>query len=406
MTEFRISDMMPGKDPDDGSEGEKSLPKPRYTPRRKESTDQKSSPRRPSSPPPNRRSTDRRPKENAQPIPSNPASVPMPQPLFALNDDTEEMTLRDYWETILRYRMTVFIVIIACFAATTVIGFMSPKKYSSKVEMVSRGGGTSLGLLSALEKDSDDSLSIYAIMKLALSSEVRQKALNVINDHFSIYLDPARDTQPSDKEKEQIKLMIKDRAAGESKIGGAVSVRLDAESEDMILLTATTKDSPFISAAIANAYSAALIEELRERNRTVSYRQVRALEQMIIENQNEIEDIDDRIKELHQSKDSSGFILSRRDEQVLAALENSNEMLQEALLRVKELNQKVIAAKELFGISDKDLSKVKFVDISSGLQQKLQDLRFQREELLTRYKPENPSIKKLDNQIRSMEETL
>lgn len=336
-----------------------------------------------------------------QPLPSPKSQQPIQQDYSQhftnLQDQNQDLSLREYWETILRYRITVLIVITISFLASISIYTFQPNTYSATCKLLNKssdGGASPLALINP--GGGGDNFNLKTILRIVKTKEVVEISKRLTPNYFNQII---LDKQISSNERKLYNTLNPEI------IKSSLTVRTDHEADNIILISSTLNDSPHLTASIANATADAIIEKLKSIKFEESQEKIITFENLIQENQKEMTDLDKKINLLHHQ--TNGRVsLTSREKRVLSLLARTEQRLQENLLKKKELLQQIETIKRNFKIEHLDLDKVRFIDMASGMQQKLQDLKFQREELLTRYKPKNPSIRKLTNQINSLEETL
>jgi len=318
---------------------------------------------------------------------------------FPINhSDNNELSLRDYWETILRYRGIVVIIFIVCILSSGIMAFVLPKNYSATAKLISKSSGGSSNPLAAMSGMSEEEgFDIFTILEIAKTNDIFKEAFEQLEKNFKPFI--STDLPISKKEKGVYENFTQGR------LQSSVKIKLDSTSENIIIVTSLLEYSPNIAAAVANSFCDALMLHIKKLKHLDSYRQLQTFENLIAQNNQELIEIDENIKLLSQI-DPQNISLTSRETLVFKKLTATETKLQTALLGLREIEEQIRTIKIDFGIEKLPLAKVKFVDLSEGMQRRLQDLIYQREELLTRYKPENPSVKKLDNQIKSLKETL
>lgn len=309
--------------------------------------------------------------------------------------DPLEVTLRDYFNILMRYRITFVMVVVVVLLTSISMNAFKPKKYTAIARILSINPNANANTVERmLGRSHTTVLDPKTISRIARSPKVLTQALKYAMEDFN----SLKDVKISTEEAFFASNLTK------SNILSSTTILEDHETYDVININVTLNESPNLCASIANAVSKAILETLTENNRKVHKLEVTNLEKLIQNNEVEIEQLDQSIKKI--ITEESGFRLNIDEFGLtnrLAVLENQ---LSETELRIKEIEDQVLMIKIDFGIENVPIEKVRWIDLSSPMFRKLQDLKFQREELLTRYFPENPSVKKIDHQIASLEDTL
>lgn len=321
-----------------------------------------------------------------------------PRNPFLQHSDQSDISLRDYWETILRYRVTVIATIAISILISVILSFFAPKKFSSTAKLFSKvgGGGDHYGFMGPMQSNGE--IDIPTIIQISKTDDTHAKAFT----HFRSSLKPffiANEENLSKKEKKIFQTI------DERLFSSSINIKPDKTSENIILVSSTINHGPFLTSLIANKFSETLIKAIVSFKHQDSYVQLKTFDNLIKENLRELQDIENKIK-LISKRNPENVSLTSRETLVFKKLTTTESKLQEAQLAKRELQEQIRTIKVDFGIENIPFEKVRWVDMSEGMQRRLQELQYKREELLTRYKPENPSIKKLDNQIKSLQETL
>jgi len=309
--------------------------------------------------------------------------------------DPLEVTLREYFNILMRYRITFVMVVVVILVTSISMNTFMPKKYTAISRILSINPNANANTVERmLGRSHTTVIDPNTISRIARSPRALKEALRYTLEDFNSL--------------EDIKISPEEaflaNNLSEGSILSSISILEDKDTYDVINISATLNESPNLCASIANAVSRVILEALTENNRKVYKLEVTNLEKLIKNNEIEIESLDQRIKEIISG--DTGFKLSIDEYGLtnrLGALENQ---LSETELKIKEIEDQVIMIKIDFGIENIPFDKVRWIDLSSPMFRKLQELKFQREELLTRYFPENPSVKKIDHQIESLEDTL
>jgi capsular exopolysaccharide synthesis family protein len=310
--------------------------------------------------------------------------------------EVAELSLRDYWETILRYRATFIMVIVAFLFASISIFAIKPKRYGATAKLISinpNANATSLERM--MGRVHTTLIEPSTISRMAQANGTLEIAHKYALNEF------AQLEQQYDIKMEE-KFIAKNLSHGQ--IASAMSVDQDSLSIDIINIHISMDESPHLCSAIANGVSKAILDILTENNSKTFRLEIKNLENSIKKNELEIKLIDQKIKKILSQE--SGFQLGLDEDKLTQRLSLLERQLNDADLRKKEIQDQIIVIKADFGIEHVPIEQVRWIDLSSIMHQKLQNLKFEREELLTRYHEENPSVKKINNQIKSLEETL
>lgn len=315
-------------------------------------------------------------------------------------DDHEstELSLKDYLGILSRYRIIFILIIVVVVMTFVSLYVFTPKSYSARARILSINPNQNVSVLERMRGQTHAMMTDpNTITRIAESTGVLRKSLQYIQEEIETL-------KKSDKFNfDQEEAFIANRL-NETSILGAIKIGEDRVSMDIVNVIATVVDGPNLCAIIANSMSKAILEALTNNNKKVYEREALSLEQLIKENERQMLKIEEDVRSIISSE--VDFQLALDDQSLsrrLSALENE---LSEAESRKKENEDQIDMIKAEFGIKNVPFEQVRWIDLSSPMFRKLQDLQFQREELLTRYYPENPSVKKIDNQIQSLRETL
>lgn len=326
-----------------------------------------------------------------------------PQPANAAppnieEDDFEEVSLREYYETILRYRHLVISVTLIAFVFAISLHFFLPKKYSAQALLIrtdSVGKNDQSFLSSLLDKGS--SMDLETLQQIAKSQSVLENALLKIHGEIEKY------QKEGYKISKEEMMLINEHTTTKS-MAGVVSISNHKNSDDIIKIKTTMNGAPHLTSAISNSVSEALLEHIIENRKKKVETQIHNLKMTIANNNRDIEQTENELKLVLDP--TEGITLNDNDSKTSREFEHTELRLDEAKLSLKEVTDQIRNIKVEFDILGQPLEKIHWIDTSSALHNKLKMLKFQREELLTRYKPANPSVKKIDNQIESLSETL
>lgn len=311
--------------------------------------------------------------------------------------ESAELSLRDYWDTVQRYRVTFILVVAVVLLTSTSMFVFKPKKFTASAKLFSTNPDSNASTLERMMgRAYTYSTDPKTISRIAQSQNILDLTLKNSIEEFNLLNLEAEEIKPEE-------LFIYQNLTKE-RILGSMSVNADSESADIINIKVTLNECPNLCIAIANGLSKAILEALTENNRKGFKQEVENLEISIRENELEINSLNDQIKKILSQK--SDFKLSLDENRLSSRLGILENQLSDAELRKKEIDDQIKMIKVDFGIEDIAFEKIRWIDLSSTMHQKLQNLKFEKEELLTRYHPENPSVKKIENQIQSMEETL
>ena len=311
-------------------------------------------------------------------------------------EESGELTLRDYYETILRYRFWFLTTVVFCFCGAIAMHFILPKKYSATTKLVKNDAiGKSQMSMLLVGRDSAG-MDLNTLKEIAKSSEVIKRCLEYIPQELNEYLSSG--LKVSQEEKMTIDLLDK------SIVASAMSIQSDATTEEILNISASLDNCPYLTAAIANGLSRALLQALSDNRRSKYRLQIEHLNQTILQNSDDIRKAEQELKLLLDPTD--GITLGSSDSKTSKALEFSEEKLNDAELNKKIIGDRLISLRREFDIENTPLENVRWINTSSPLYIKLQNLIFERDELLTRYKEANPSIIKINHQINALQETL
>ncbi len=315
-----------------------------------------------------------------------------------------ELSLRDYYEVILRFRWSSLSVFLIVLSLSILKYYYTPKSYQASLKMIKSGssGAQSFIPLPGMAMGKYSELSTEAIIEIFNAGKVYRHAIDsqVFAGEFK---------RLSERHPEEVTAAEISRAAEMDADLAAGATSISTVDLNIFLVKSVVTEAPFIAAAVTNAMADSLISILRDMSLQDSYKRIATLEKLIREQESKIEKIDETLRVLSQSNtaaENKEFHGSIDENKALVQLEEYEQKRQQQMLLQKGLEQKCISIRKEFNIVDIPVDQVQFLDSKSSLARQMQDLKFKRQELSTRYREINPSIKKLDNQIRSLEETL
>ena len=311
-------------------------------------------------------------------------------------EDSRELTLRDYYETILRYRFWFLSTVVFCFCGAITMHFILPKKYSASTKLVKNEAIGKNPMSMLLMGKESTGIDINTLKEIAKSSDVIKRCLEYIPQELNEYLSSG--LKVSEEEKMTIDLIDK------SIVASAMSIQIDSATEEILIISASLDNCPYLTAAIANGLSQALLQALSDNRRSKYRFQIENLNQTIQQNSEDIRKAEMELKLLLDPTD--GITLGSSDSKTSKALEFSEEKLNDAELNKKIIDDRLTSLRREFDIENIPLENIRWINTGSPLYTKLQNLIFERDELLTRYKEANPSIIKINHQINALQENL
>lgn len=334
---------------------------------------------------------------NPPPGDDRPRSSPMPNGPGGMEEEEEiELSLRDYYDIILRYRRIVVLVSSFCFISAIGLHFFLPKKFNATAKLVNSESVASSRnpLFSAMMPKSG--VDLNTLIEVGRSTRVLTRSMDEVHLEMKNFEEQGFKTSREEQ-------MLLDKLDIDF-IRNSIQMVADSGTEDVILLRTQLKSSPHLSAAVSNAVAKALLDSLTESRKSQYNKQLEQIEEALQNNDQEILKIENELKLLLDP--GEGISLSNTDERISRLIDMTEQRLNDAILEKEQVTDQIQALRVKFGVQDVPMDQVVWQDTSSGLFQTLRTLRFQREELLTRYRPENPSIRKLNDKIRSLELTL
>ena len=321
----------------------------------------------------------------------------MPNGPGGMEEEEEiELSLRDYYDIILRYRRIVVLVSSFCFISAIGLHFFLPKKFNATAKLVNSESVASSRnpLFSAMMPKSG--VDLNTLIEVGRSTRVLTRSMDEVHLEMKNFEEQGFKTSREEQ-------MLLDKLDIDF-IRNSIQMVADSGTEDVILLRTQLKSSPHLSAAVSNAVAKALLDSLTESRKSQYNKQLEQIEEALQNNDQEILKIENELKLLLDP--GEGISLSNTDERISRLIDMTEQRLNDAILEKEQVTDQIQALRVKFGVQDVPMDQVVWQDTSSGLFQTLRTLRFQREELLTRYRPENPSIRKLNDKIRSLELTL
>jgi len=305
------------------------------------------------------------------------------------NYQADEVNLRQYWETILRYRLIVIVVTLVVFSAFFTASLFKPEKYIASVEVLRKPVQSDTAYSNRKE-----TFYIETLVKIVLSRPVFERAAELLPEELKRFTKEGYEVPESDFN------MLE-----EDELPGDVSADLDSDAEDIMHITVVSYKSGFIAAGIANTVAYALIDRLSEMSRKEALQNSEIIANLQQVKQKEIQEIENEILSLkrQQGEKEQSFTAIAADEKRLLDLVSKYEMMyQESKLLKEELNEQIKAIKNELGVGDILTDDIQWVDLSNVVEMELQRLKLKRSELLTRYTPVNPLVKRIDSQLKAM----
>ncbi|MCP4714326.1 MAG: hypothetical protein GY868_04340, partial [Deltaproteobacteria bacterium] len=303
------------------------------------------------------------------------------------NQLAETINLRQYWETILRYRLFVVGITLAVFLATLLTNYLKQPRYKTQVEILRKeeigGRGSAMESKFYLPE---------TLIKIAVSRMVSEKSVAFLADAMQALAENGHEI--SDKDWEIA------RNVTPQELPGTLNARLDSDSPDILYIEAVSEKSEIIVAAFANAAARSFILRLSSIDQKEASQKCIILKGLKDAKQKEINDIEAKIlslKRRHEEGEDS-FAVIAADERRLLDLVAEYEMLyQENKLKQEELHEQVKSIKHELNIDGTPTDTIQWVDMSNVMEKKLQELKMKRAELLTRYTPDNPLVSRLSS---------
>lgn len=311
----------------------------------------------------------------------------------------EELSLRDYFDILSRYKL-----IITLFAALGLIGgivtkFITPAKFASEASLVQTGaigGAMSSPMMSLMGGTGGKSLGLPTYRELIRSTSVLEDAIGRIEQHAQRFA--SQKPGLNSIEEAFLEQITTDRLKDKVQLS-------EKNGKDIILVQSNNVNMPIVSAILCNVISEALINRLKQDKQKSFIRQIEHLNDNIEKNQTEIKDAEASIKALLSSQQDVSNLFIAEDE-LLKQIANNKQLLDKSKLEQQTLENQSYNLRKEFGLGERPLKEFSWITTSSPLYRKLEELRIQRAELLTRYKPANPTVKKIDFEIEATENTL
>ncbi len=310
---------------------------------------------------------------------------------------TEEFNIRQYWETLLRYRFVVVLITVAVFAGTVGLTSLKPQMFRAEAVILRKAEPVG-GLYSVSKGYRSDTLQ-----KIATSRTVLQGAVHFIKDELKEF--EAQGYEIPESDWQAAREMINMGAPS-----GSVESSIDRDSKDILYFVAVSRYSGFITAAIANSTARSFIDRLTEFERQEANNKSIILEKLYGAKQEEIDEIENKIVELRREygEQEEGFTAIAADEQRLLNLASEYEMLyQTNKLNVEEMTEQIEALKRELGVEGVPSDQILWVDTRGNIMdEKLQELEMHKTELLTRYTPENSLVIRVQSQIEALRRSI
>jgi capsular exopolysaccharide synthesis family protein len=311
----------------------------------------------------------------------------------------EELSIRDYFDIVSRHKITLALFVLLGLIGAIAIHFVTPAKFSSEASLVqsgAMGGAMNSPMMSLMGGGGSKSLGLSTYRELIRSTAVLEDAIRRIPKHVQLLTDKNQKLNTIEEAfVQQVTIdSIKDKVQLSEKNG-----------KDIILVQSNNVDMPIVSAILCNVISEALINRLKQDKQKSFLRQIEHLNLNIEKNQVAIKDTEASIKAiLGSQQDVSNLFVA--EDQLLKQIAQTKQLLDKAQLERQTLENQSRNLRSEFGLGQRPLKQFSWITTSSPLYRKLEELRIQRAELLTRYKPANPTVKKIEFEIEATEKTL
>ena len=310
-------------------------------------------------------------------------------------EEEVELTLRDYYETVLRYRSIVISVVLLSFLISLGLSFFLPKKYQATTKLV-QSDAVSNAQISMFAGFDTQGFDMKTLSEIALSRKVLEEA------HKKIPLEMKRFEELNHRVLREEELIQSQMTLGALK--GIIGIKPDPKTDDIILITTELDNAPVLAASITNALATTLLESLTETKKHKYRQQLQKIQEGIRANDKEMSGVNQKLKLLLDPEE--GVSLLHSDERTSNLFDKTEDKLKDYKLELEQIEEQLFELRTGFDILNHPIEKVQWVDRSSPIFRKLESLQTDKEELLTRYRPENPSIQKLQQQISSLQKSL
>lgn len=306
-----------------------------------------------------------------------------------------ELTLRDYYETVIRYRAIVTVVVILSLCTSLLLSFFLPNKYKATTKLVKSDAVSSaqVSLFAGLESGGFD---LKTLSEIALSRKVLEEAISRVPLEMERF------------EKLDYRILREEEliqgGLTPATIKELIQILPDPRTDDIIQIVTELDNASVLAASITNALAASLLESLTETKKHKYRQQLEKIQKGIRENDIEMSSVNQELKLLLDPEE--GVSLLHSDERTSFLFDKTEDRLKDYRLEKEQVEEQILELRTVFGILDHPVEKIRWLDRSSPMFTQLHNLIAQKEEMLTRYKPNNPSVKKIQQQINSIEKTI
>jgi len=307
--------------------------------------------------------------------------------------EIDDLSFTDYFYVVKRYRKEFVILFFICIIS----GFLY-KNYSARINIVE-----AKLMLRGYESKRDElsQKSSYHIESNALSHSAQ-----MISKKDVLYF----------KLLKNLKAIPVEEMSDHAEVGmmelpqlkSMIQIQSNKDNIDILEIIVKSGLSENTVKIICKAYLKGLIEELKDfianekRQKLKTLEGLAQLEEQKVKNLNN--QIHARIKGDLKNGVHSSF--SNDPKQFMNLVLMYENQIQTTKLRKKELLEIINSMRVELKIKDIPLNKIQWVDSSNPMYKKLEDLTFQKGELLNKYQPSNPSVIKLNHQIQVIKKKL
>ena len=187
-----------------------------------------------------------------------------------------------------------------------------------------------------------------------------------------------------------------------------VKLESDYEDDQSLIVKVNSPFSQYMSNSLCEFLIDTAISEVQNRYNQEKKQRLDDIQEFINMEERKIKNIHQEINTILRARAKNGDstnMIGSKSNPVDLILEYERD-LHKTKFKQRELIHLVSLIKKELKITDIPLSKIKWLDLSDAKHKNFNDLISKREELLLKYKPSNPSIKKLDHQISILRERM
>ncbi len=314
------------------------------------------------------------------------------------HEDSHELSLSDYFYMVKRYKKAFIVTLLLGVFAGFLYKTFSPNKNNAvaKIKLNAKDKKAIESKNANYSEYHSNALSSSALM-LTGKEILYVNLLQVLNEKGV----------EGDSDSEKFPLVEIEKISI-VELKSMISVQQDYGNLDMLTVSVSSSLSAEAVKFICASFVRVFIFEINNFISNDKREQLNTVHNMINIEKEKINDVNKKMREqiLKNVKDGvqSGF--SNDPNRMAKLIMDYENQIQSTKLRKNELSGMINQMKEELGLKSIALEKVHWLDSSDPTHQKLEELNFQKEELIKKYRPSNPSVLKIEHQIQAIKEKL